>query len=157
MLKYIEFFKPFKSYTSYAFTHLYLIMYVWAHAQLCLTVCNTKDCSPPDSSVHDIAWARILEWVAISFSRGSSQPRDRTHVSCICRQMLYHWATREVLIMYKNNFIFESSFWVELSLGRPMRWNKSFQTVMSFQLFQCSLLSSKESLSGQSFVRSSLQ
>ena len=40
------------------------------------------DCSPPGSSVHGISWAKILEWVAISFSRGSCQPRDRTHVSC---------------------------------------------------------------------------
>ena len=44
-------------------------------AQLCLTLCNPMDCSPPDSSVHEIFQARILEWVAISFSRGSSQPR----------------------------------------------------------------------------------
>ena len=41
------------------------------------------DCSPPGSSVHGISQARILEWVAISFSRGSSQPRDRTHVFCL--------------------------------------------------------------------------
>ena len=41
------------------------------------------DCSPPGSSVHGISQARILEWVSFSFSRGSSQPRDRTHVSCI--------------------------------------------------------------------------
>ena len=41
------------------------------------------DCSLPDSSVHGVLQARILEWVAISFSRGSSQPRDHTHVSCI--------------------------------------------------------------------------
>ena len=53
------------------------------------------DCSPPSSSVHRISQARTLEWVAISFSRGSSWPRDRTHVSCIGRQILYHWATRE--------------------------------------------------------------
>ena len=49
----------------------------------------------PGSSVHGISQARILEWVAISFSRGSSWPRDQTHVSCIGRQILYHWATRD--------------------------------------------------------------
>ena len=43
--------------------------------------CNIIDCSPPGSSVHEILWARILEWVAISFSRGSSRPRDQIHVS----------------------------------------------------------------------------
>ena len=51
-------------------------------AQLCPTLCNPMDCSPAGSSVHEIFQARILEWVAISFSRGSSQPRDRTWVSC---------------------------------------------------------------------------
>ena len=46
------------------------------------------DCSPPDSSAHGTVQARILEWVAISFSRGSSQPRDRTRISCM---HLLHW------------------------------------------------------------------
>ena len=52
------------------------------HAQLCPTLCDPMDCSPPGSSVHGILQARILEWVAIPFSRGSSQPRDQTQVSC---------------------------------------------------------------------------
>ena len=47
-----------------------------------------------------ISQARILEWVALPFSRGSSQPRDRTHVSCIGRQVLYHWATKAALLMF---------------------------------------------------------
>ena len=59
--------------------------------------CNPIDCSLPGSSVQGISQARILEWVAISFSRGSSQPRNQTFVSCISRWILYHWATREAL------------------------------------------------------------
>ena len=55
--------------------------------QLCPTVCDPMDCSPPGSSVHGISQASILEWVAISFSRGSSQPRDQTQVSYI----YLHW------------------------------------------------------------------
>ena len=58
------------------------------------------DCSPPGSSIHGIFQERILEWVATSFSRGSSQPRDQTHVSsvyCIGRWVLYPWAAWEVL------------------------------------------------------------
>ena len=51
-------------------------------AQLCLTLFDPMDCSPPGSSVHEIFQARILEWVAISFSRGSSGPRNWTRVSC---------------------------------------------------------------------------
>ena len=46
-------------------------------------LCNPMDCSPPGSFVHGISQARILEWVAISFSRGSSRPRDQTQVSCL--------------------------------------------------------------------------
>ena len=53
------------------------------------------DCSPLGSSVHGILWARILELVAISLSRGSSWPRARTQISCIGRWILYHWATLE--------------------------------------------------------------
>ena len=48
-----------------------------------LSKCNTMDSSPPDSSLHGILQARVLEWVAMPSSRGSSQPRDRTQVSCI--------------------------------------------------------------------------
>ena len=55
---------------------------------LCLTLCHPMDCSPPGSSVHGILQARILEWVAISFSRGSSQPRDGTCVSCTSPALL---------------------------------------------------------------------
>ena len=66
------------------------------HAQSlrsCMILCNPMDCSLLGSSVHGILQARVLEWVAISYSRGSSQPRDRTHityVSCIGSLCLYH-------------------------------------------------------------------
>ena len=49
--------------------------------QLCLTLCDPLECSPPGSSVHGLLQARILEWVAIPFPRGSSRPRDQTQVS----------------------------------------------------------------------------
>ena len=52
-------------------------------AQSCPTLCDLMDCSLPGSSVHGIFQATVLEWIAISFSRGSSQPRDRTRVSHI--------------------------------------------------------------------------
>ena len=51
------------------------------------TLCDPTDGSPPGSSVHGILQARILEWVAIFYSRGSSQPRDQTHVSCIATRV----------------------------------------------------------------------
>ena len=62
-------------------------------AQLCPTLCTAMDCSPPSSSAHGFSQVRILEWVAISSSRGSSCPRDWTHISfvpCVGRQILYH-------------------------------------------------------------------
>ena len=63
--------------------------------QSCPTLCDPMDCNLPGSSVHGILQARILEWVAISFSRGSSQPRDRTCISCIAGRFFTIWATRE--------------------------------------------------------------
>ena len=66
-------------------------------AQLRLTLCYPMDCSLPGSSVLGIYQARLLEWVAISFSRGSSQPRDQTWVSGIADRFLAIWATRQAL------------------------------------------------------------
>ena len=65
-------------------------------AQSCLTLCDLMGCSPPGSSVYEILQASILEWVAISSSKKSSQPKDWTGVSCIsciCKRILCHWAT----------------------------------------------------------------
>ena len=81
---------------------IYLFIILWPHISKYhgVIVCNSMDCSLPGSFVHGISQARILEQVAISFSRGSFQPKDRTHISCvycIVRRVLYHWATREGL------------------------------------------------------------
>ena len=64
-----------------------------------LTLCDPIDCSPPDSSVHRILQARILEWVAIP-----SQPRDRTQVSCIAGRFFTVWATKESPNNIKENY-----------------------------------------------------
>ena len=64
-------------------------------AQLCLTLCNPRDCSPPGSSVLGVLQARILKWVTIPFSRGSSQPGNQTWVSLIAGRFFTSWATRE--------------------------------------------------------------
>jgi len=76
--------------------HIFLLKRKWKLvAQSCLTLSDPVDCSPPGSSVHGILQARILEWVAISFSRGFSRPRDQTRVSCIAGRFFTNWATRE--------------------------------------------------------------
>ena len=65
-----------------------------ARTQSCLTLCDPTDCSPPGSSLYGMSQARTLEWVANSYTKRSSQPRDQTQVSCIScigRWILYHW------------------------------------------------------------------
>ena len=59
------------------------------------TLCDPMDCSPPGSSVLGILQARVLEWVAMPSSRGSSQHKDQSQVSCIAGHIFYHWATGE--------------------------------------------------------------
>ena len=96
MFLYIDF--VFRNFTEFIFSNsflnevfirVYIYIYIYIYICVCvlvaqssLTLCDPMDCSPPSSSVHEIFQARILDWVAISFSRGSSQPRDQTQVSC---------------------------------------------------------------------------
>ena len=70
-------------------------------AQSCPTLCDPVDCSSPGSSVHGILQARILEWVVVSFSRGSSWPRDRTQVPRIAGRHFNLWATRKAFSIYQ--------------------------------------------------------
>ena len=79
-------------------------------SQLCLTLCDPVDCSSPGSSVHGIYQARILEGVAVPFSRVSSPPRVWTQISCITGRFLTIWATKEadtylyVYMLKKNDW-----------------------------------------------------
>ena len=66
--------------------------------QACLTLCDPMDCSLPGSSVPGILQARILKWVAVLFSRGSSRSRDPSQVSCIAGRFFTVWAIREALV-----------------------------------------------------------
>ena len=68
-------------YTTHRHIHIHTCV-VTQVLQLCLTLYDPTDCSLPGSCVHGILQSRILEWVAIFFSRGSSRPRDRTKVWC---------------------------------------------------------------------------
>ena len=80
--------------------------FAFVRAQSRLTLCDPRHCTVPGSSVHGIFQARILEWVAISFSRGSSQARDGACLSCISyigRRILYHWATWEGKISLRGS------------------------------------------------------
>ena len=84
-----------------------------------VSVCNPMDCSLPGSSVHGILQARILEWVAISYSKGSSRPRDWTCVSCVpCigRQILYHCATWKA-----QRWVNRKGKYIPISQGRQLK------------------------------------
>ena len=86
--------------------------------QSCPTLCDPIDCSPTGSSVHEILQARILEWVAIPFSRGSSHPKDWTQVSRIAGGFFTSWATRKlsilviIFVVFFLFFIFCGFFWL---------------------------------------------
>ena len=87
-------------------------------AKLCPTLCNPMDYNLPGLSVHGILQARILEWVAISFSRGFSPPRDWTWVSCIAGRFFTIWATRETNTYRKYHIYFTLNPWMQ----RSLRW-----------------------------------
>ena len=83
----------FKVFLDFYYGKYQHIMWACTVAQSCWTICGPVDWGPPGSSVHGFLQARILEWVAISYSWGFSWPRDRTHFSCtLCtgRWILYH-------------------------------------------------------------------
>ena len=87
----------------------------------CPTLCNPVDCSLPGSSVHGILQARILEWVAVPFSRGSSQPRDWTGVSCIADGLFTSWATREAL-HHPEPWLYRASHLFTLLTSLTLTW-----------------------------------
>ena len=68
----------------------------------CLTLWCSMDCSLPGFSVHGVLQERILEWVAISFSRASPWTRDWSLVSCVGRWILYRWATKEAQLVFSK-------------------------------------------------------
>ena len=102
---------------------------VWSEViQSCLTFCNPMDCSLPGSSVLGILQERKLEWIVIPLSRGSSQPRDRTQVSCIAGRLFTIWATREAHSHVRWVQLYGSLniLWHCLSLG--LEWKLTFSS-----------------------------
>ena len=104
----------------------------------CPILCHPMDCSLPGSSVHGILQVRILECIAISSSRGSSQPRDRTWVFCIDRQILYHLSHLWSLFIPEQVFLFLYHGVSGPRRGSTVLWELSQSRVA---VFHCSHLS----------------
>ena len=85
----------------------------------CVKLCDPVDCGLPGSCIHGILQARILEWVAISFSWGSSQPRNRTWVSRIGGRRFNLWATREAYPKVGGE---EDNRWRDGWMASPTQW-----------------------------------
>ena len=109
------------------------------HVCSVMSLCDPMDRSRPGSSVHGIFQARILEWFAISFSRGSSQLRDRTHVSLVGRRVLYLWATWEAWNLNTFAFFFDVLYFpIPIQRLMPQKsrimstWNTDRGGLMSF-------------------------
>ena len=79
-------------------------------------LCKPNNCSPPGSSVHGILQARTLEWVALPFSRGSSQPRDQTRVSHIAGRFFTVWATWEAPLLWNSGKLISKKSSTETAL-----------------------------------------
>ena len=103
-----------------------LSLHCWCEVtQSCLTLCNPMNCRVTGFSVHGILQARIMEWIAIPFFRGSSQPRDRTLVSCITGRFFTIWATKQNISRVLNG-IFQARVleWAALLQGIfPTQWS----------------------------------
>ena len=90
------------------------------------TLCDLTDCSTPGSSVHGILQGRMLEWVAMPSSNGSSQPRDWTcisYVCCICRQVIYHYGNQFQYSCLGNPM--DRGAWEAAVHGIPKSWTTS--------------------------------
>ena len=111
-----------------------------------LTLCDPMDCNPPGSSVHEILQARILEWIALPSSRGSSQLRDQTRVSCIAGGFFTVWTTRGAQenrkeggksAVERNNLSYLSRLWSKLTTKQKPYVNSENTQLIS--LGQCLL------------------
>ena len=93
------------------------------------TLCNLLNCSPPGSSVHGILQAKIMEWLAISFSRGSSQARDRTQVSCIAGRCFTICTAREAQRIWENFLINKP---ISIDPVYKSVWNNKWQCTLPY-------------------------
>ena len=102
----------------------------------CPTLCDPMDCSLPGSSVQGIFQTRILEWVAISFSRRSSPPRDRTQVFCIVDRHFTVWATRECNERKSTTITHNKMLWISNKVQSLwMHYSISFKILVTVKTY----------------------
>ena len=116
-------------YKSLLCTFLLLFMFqLKVKVKSCPTLCDPMDCSGSGSSIHGIFQARVLEWIAISFSRGSSWPRNQTRVSHIAGRCFTVWATREVI----KNLASKITRWLFWGASLLSSWSADFLNKVIF-------------------------
>ena len=121
---------------SHMYSGIYISIYIFMClvTQLCPTLCNSMDCSPPGSSVHGIFQARILEWVAIFSFKGSSWTRAWTLVSCISYIAgSVHWAIREAHICLYSLLNFQRC---QIPLLLVLKQLKRITTAYTLRMFE---------------------
>ena len=108
-------------------------------AQSCPTLCDPIDCSLPGFSIHAILQARVLEWAVISFSKGSSQPRDQTRISHIVDRRFTVWAIIMLSIFFMSVFTYSyfmimSSFCYLINVLANLFWFLILYLALSYIL-----------------------
>ena len=115
---------PQQQHLTFSFLFFTLFILYWGMVggglitELCQTLVTSWTVIPPGSSVHQISQARILEWGAISFSRGSSRPRDRTRVSCIADALPFEPPGKPILLTFGA-----ISFWTFFSVHNEVSFS----------------------------------
>ena len=115
-------------------------------AQSYLTLCNPLDYSPHSSYIHEILQARILEWVAMPSSRGFSQTRDWTQVSCIAGRFFTIWTTREAIIIIIAITIYRVAQTAVRQMNEwfPFGDSQQWLYLCDFELFTWTIASNKQ-------------
>ena len=123
--------------------------------QLCLTLCDPMNCSPPGFSVHGISQANILEWIAISFSRGCSPPRNQTLFSCIAGRFFTReaacnspvWCKKNCYILgdlkwnpFISSYFCKSEVWTHWGQVLYLRYRKAEINVWAYYFLELGLL-----------------
>ena len=142
----------------YIYIHIYIYIYTHTHIHIHIVIAVLQSLShvwlfsnswtaAHQAPVYGVFQARILEWVAISFSRGSSHTRDQAHVSCIGRWIIYHWATREAHI-----YIYTHMYRL-FSFMRLLKFEISSWSFKNYNVWYCDIIRNTWDFPGSPVVK----